>query len=123
MAKKLHPDLERAVETQIKSLLHASRDCLRNRGYDTTKTTFSVNDGYYGEAFGIMRCLELLNYGYFGPDNLPDSEESPKKNLKWWFHCLTREVLKEENFDRSNKCDHCLEKWGKDGAGRIRGQQ
>lgn len=103
------------VEGEIKSLLHAHRDCLRNRGEDTSDIQFDARDGYYGEAFGVMRGLRLLGFGDWGPANVPG-------NLKSWFSDLCDQVLEEENFGGSNECDHCLEKWGKDGAGRCRGR-
>jgi len=108
-----------AVETEVKMLLHASRDCMRNKGVDTTNTTFKVDDGYYGEAFGVMRGLAVLGYGYFGSSNLTDPEYM-FCNLKWWFAELEAKVLQEENFGGSNECNHCVTKYGKDGAGRTR---
>lgn len=98
------------IENEVKNLLHASRDCLRSKGVDTTQITFSVQDGYYGEAFGVMRCLQVMGVGSFGSDNTPEK----RSNLKWWFRQLEAEVLKEENFQGSNECDHCLERYGKD---------
>jgi len=113
----------------IKSLLHAHRDCLRNQGRDTRKLTFDVRDGYYGEAFGMMRTLEILEYGYFGSNNLNAVEEHskrsghkptqisvdkifPEDNLKWWFGELEKEVLQEEGYyDGSYFCPICEEKY------------
>jgi hypothetical protein len=123
--KKIGKRLKKKVEAEVKMLLHASRDCLRNQGWDTTKITFKVQDGYYGEAFGVMRGLTILGYGYFGPDNLDGIKhnrggQQPEHNFKWWFSQLTDAVLDEENYDGSNECDYCLEKYGKDGAVRRR---
>lgn len=124
--KKIDKRLKKKVEAEVKMLLHASRDCLRNQGNNTAKISFKVTDGYYGEAFGVLRGLMVLGYGYFGPDNLDGVEHTrgggkqPEHNLKWWFSQLTDAVLEEENFGGSNECDFCVEKYGKDGAGRRR---
>ncbi len=118
--KKLTPKIIGAVEEEVKMMLHASRDCLRNLKKDTSTLRFKTGDGYYGEAFGVMRCLKLFNYGYFGPVNIPD-QENPKRNLRWWFASLEEMVLEEEGWGTDNKCNHCVERYGKDGAGRTRG--
>ena len=115
--KKLSTKQEEDIAEEIKSILHAGRDCLRNRDRDTTKISFDVMDVYYGEAFGLFRGLVVLGYGEFGSDNIPHSTYH-RWNLKWWFAELRSEVLKEENFSGSNECDYCLKKFGKDGAGR-----
>lgn len=100
-----------AIEAEVKMMLHASRDAMRNRGEDTLKYRFDCRDGYYGEAFGIMRTLAVLGYGRIdGAVNTPED----RTNLKWWFGELEREVLKEENFEGSRKCAHCMERYGKD---------
>lgn len=118
------------IVADVKIMLHASRDCLRNRWdwndsgrreRDPSKVSFVVADGYYGEAFGMMRALVALGYGYFGPDNCDDQGRAGI-NVKRWFSELCEEVLKEENFGGSNECDYCREKYGKDGAGRKREQ-
>lgn len=111
--KKLNKKQEKAIEDEIKMMLHAHRDCLRNQKVDTTKVTFNVNDGYYGEAFGILRALQVLGYGKFGAMNVCDNEH-PKWSLNWWMYNIEREVLAEENFNGNNMCDHCCEKYGKD---------
>lgn len=115
--KTLKPDEREAVVNEVKLLLHAARDCARTIcSIDTTQTRFDVTDGYYGEAFGILRGLSLLGYGSFGPVNTPEEES----NFSWWMARLEDEVLAEENFGGSNECNHCLEKYRKDGAGRER---
>lgn len=114
---KVLPDAMREkLANEIKMMLHACRDCLRNRGVDTKRVPFSVNDGYYGEAFGIIRGLSVMGYGTCsGPVN-----KDVPGNLRFWFHNLEREVLAEENFDGNHECDHCLERYRKDTAGRVR---
>jgi hypothetical protein len=100
------------TESAIKLLLHASRDCLRNRKEMTPKIRFRVQCGYYGEAFGIMRGLALLDYGWIdGAVN--------RVNLRHWFDQLCDEVLTEENYgdgygDGSGRCLRCLDRYGKD---------
>lgn len=111
--KKLTDKQIQKVEAEVKMMLHASRDCLRNQGHDATLISFDSNDGYFGEAFGILRDLMALGYGYFGADNVQDKDD-PYRNLKFWFSSLEAEVLKEENFQGTHECDYCLEKYGKD---------
>ena len=124
--KKISTSLRNDVEGEIKAILHACRDCLRNqKKLDTSKVSFSANDGYYGEAFGVMRGLQILGYGYFGSSNLDAVVEakshhldinvtSPEQNLKWWLSNIEHEVLEEENFKGDQHCDHCMEKYKKD---------
>jgi hypothetical protein len=116
---KLSPTSEAAVEAEVKMLLHAHRDCLRNRGDNTARITFNCTEGYYGEAFGVLRGLKVLGFGEFGSVNMPHPLFA-KWNLKWWFTQLEQEVLEEENYKTTQECDYCLEHYGKDGAGRNR---
>lgn len=111
------------IVTEVAMMLHASRDCLRNRKVDTSVVPFDARDGYYGEAFGIMRGLVVLGYGYFGPDcDGKDEIIHPLRgiNVKKWFRQICDEVLREENFGGNNHCDHCVKRYGKDGSGRTR---
>jgi len=118
----LPQDRVQAIENEVKMLLHASRVGMRSRGANTQSTRFNCNDGFYGEAFGMMRALALLGHGKL--DQAINTTEK-KSNLKWWFGQLEQEVLREENYpgaggDDSGRCDFCLERWGKDAAGRRR---
>ncbi len=110
------------IEREVTLMLHAGRDWMRNRKMDTTDLTFDVNDPYRGEAFGILRGLQVLGYGEFGSDNVPNSIHA-RWNLKWWYRQLEERCLDDENWgDRgltNNECDHCLERYGKD-AVRLR---
>lgn len=110
--------LDQLIE-EVKGLLHSSRDCLRNKKIDTSVITFDCRDDYYAEAWGMLKTLRIF---------------FPKKYKIWpstydnkdvviltrFFSSLKEEVLKEENFGGSNECNICVEKWGKDGAGRTR---
>ena len=116
MVKTLTSKQIDAIEAEVKMMLHASRDCYRNQGKNSREIPFWVMDGYYGEAAGIFRTLQIFGYGKFGAVNIP----SERTNLSWWFSELQQEVLKEENFDGSGECDHCLQWYGKDDAGRTR---
>jgi len=118
--KDIPPRLVKKVETEVKMLLHASRDCLRNRGDDTTKITFRVQDGYYAEAFGVMRGLSIAGYGYMTGGKHSRFRRQPEHALRKWFDRLTEQVLEDENYGGSNECDFCVEHYGKDGAGRRR---
>lgn len=108
----------------VKMMLHASRDAMRirwNGGVyrpvngesraDPKKIRFDARCGYYGEAFGILRAMKVIGWGYYGAINTPGS-------LNEWFNRLKREVLAEEHFDGSGECDHCLRRYGRDDAGR-----
>ena len=126
--KKLTPELVKKIEEEVKGMLHASRDIMRNRFiYDSIKNSnpklVRYNyDELYGAAFGVMRCLHVMGYGYWGSNNLnavrENRSDEPKHNLKWWFDELTQEVLNEENFGGSGICEHCFKKYGKDDSGR-----
>lgn len=122
--KKLPLALFNAVKAEIKMILHAHRDCLRNRwlgdqsraryghpprwhAHDPRKVSFDATDGYYGEAFGMLRCLVLSGYGQYGPVNIHD-------NVNAWFDTVKREVLAEEGFGSHGNCDHCMERYYKD---------
>lgn len=115
----LLPKQKQKVTAEIKMLLHASRDCLRNLGINTTITRFDCRDGYYGEAFGMMRTLQVLGYGYLGPVNLDGVQDKgclePEHNLNWWMAQLADKVLEEEEFASGiHTCEHCMERYGKD---------
>lgn len=120
--KEIPEKLKKIVEGEVKALLHTSRDTMRIRGeYDTKSVRFSCRDGYYGEAFGIMRGLNILGYGYFGSSNLPGTSDQEKgtqdhQNLKWWFAELENEVLKEEGYGTDNICEYCYDRYGHDTA-------
>jgi hypothetical protein len=120
--RRMPPELIDRIEAEVKAVLHDSRDALRNRREDTTKLPWNANDSWYAEAFGVMRGLALLHYGYTGgPVNLDGLRHGkgatqPQQNLKWWFEQLTDEVLAEEGFGKDNKCAYCLKRFGKDGA-------
>jgi hypothetical protein len=111
-------DMMICVEAEIKALLHASRDCLRNRNVDTRETRFHCTDGYYCEAFGIMRGLAILGYGYFGPVNLDAVEDrsgdQPEQNFRWWFCMIEDSVLSEEGYYSDGHCPYCFGNYGKD---------
>lgn len=124
--KKLQED----IEAEVKMMLHASRDCLRNKGVDSLKIRFEAFDGHFGEAFGIMRTLVILGYGYFGSSNLTGIEEASNhfhshvvtnvtqdiQNLRWWFCKLEQDVIEEEGWKGDHQCTHCLERYKKDDA-------
>ena len=117
------------IRNEIKMMLHAHRDCLRNQRVDTRKTRMDARDGYYGEAFGVIRALAVLDYGYLGSGNLDGQQEhstgprptrkdpdyvEPRHNLNWWFNQVENEVLEEEGYyDGSYYCPRCERKYGK----------
>lgn len=113
--KKLTAKLIQSIESNVKLMLAAHRDCLWNRHTspvmdpidrptrpDPLKVSYDCWDGYYGEAFGIMRGLEVLGFGFLGCDNLNavqlNKSDEPRHNLKWWFARLKNEILEEEGF-------------------------
>ncbi len=120
--KKIPNTLMVKVIDEVKMLLHASRDGMRNKGMDTKNVSYHIaNDGgWHAEAFGVMRCLSLMGYGYFGPVNLDGLQErnggvQQESNLKWWFSQLEHAVLEEEGFyNKTHRCEHCINKYRKD---------
>jgi hypothetical protein len=93
-------------------------DTLTNRRCheDTRRSRFVISDGYYGEAFGMFRTLEIFRYG-----GISNVSEKTYHNFRHWFYQLEEEVLTEEGFfSGTHECDHCVRAWGKDGVGRNR---
>ena len=110
--KILTKEQKHKIISEAKMMLHAHRDTLRNmyrwdekvgkKSYNPKEVSFRCTEGFHGEAFGIFRGLEVLGYGFFGPNNLhalelPYWDKSggklkptvPEHNLKWWFvSCL-----------------------------------
>lgn len=117
--KKLTDSQRSDVESTVKMLLHAGRDCMRNRKEDTSKYFLDFNNPYYCEAFGIMRGLACLGYGdCMGPSNIPGQwypKDNPHSNLKWWLDQIEKEVMREENWSLNSvgDCDYCYERYGK----------
>jgi hypothetical protein len=125
--KKLSAKSKMAVILEVKLMFAAHRDCMWNRwttcshpqAVDPSKWQSVCNEGFYGEAFGIMRGLITLGYGYFGPDGVDavadGRSDTPEHNLKWWFNRITKDVLDEEGFfDKTctaEKCDEVLNKY------------
>jgi hypothetical protein len=115
--RPITPQMLDCVAGQVKALLHAERDCLRNQRKDTANIRFDCTSGYHGEAFGIMRALEIQGFGKFDSSNLDGIHHGhgqPEQNLRWWFSQLEDEVLAEEGFRASGHCAYCFERWGKD---------
>lgn len=122
------PDKTRfRVICEVKMMLASHRDCLWSRWetaaspqtFDPSKVSIVTNDGYYGEAFGIMRGLAAMGAGFMGPDTMDAVElsrsDTPEHNLKWWFRKIQNEYLDEEGFfDKTcspQKCHTLLEKY------------
>lgn len=85
--KKLSDKNLQKLETRIKRSLAAGLDYCSNTKKDKNYW-FSPLNPYYCEAFGILQALECLGYGYFGPDNVMETEH----NLKFWFNGLKSQV-------------------------------
>lgn len=79
------------IRTLVKCLLFAERDRLFNMN-KLDLCRFEVHSGYYGEAFGVLRTLEVLGYGYLGSSNCEDDGQ----NLRYWFCQMCDEVMTEE---------------------------
>lgn len=125
--KRLSKRHREKISNEVKLMLFAHRDCLWNRyqecshpqAVDPAVWRCVASEGYYGEAFGIVRGLVALGYGYFGPDTADAVEDGrsnlPEHNLKWWFNQLLKEVLDEEGFfDKTcspEKCHEMLDKY------------
>jgi hypothetical protein len=100
-----------AVEKLVLELLHASRDYQRNRGQDTKVFYHDVNSPYYAEAFGVMRGLAIAGHGRMDVGHTVFC-------LRSWFDKLADQVLAEENMGKSNECDFCFSRYGKDAVRR-----
>ena len=112
--KALLPEQMDAIEGEIMALLHASRDSMRNKGEDTRSTPFNVNNAYYGEAYGVLRGMAVLGYGYFGAANVPAPNNDPRVNFNYWIAKLELQVLDDEGFNSDHKCAYCSNRYGKD---------
>lgn len=124
--RHITPEMLDCVEGQVKALLHAERDCLRNQDKDTENIAFDCNNGYHGEAFGIMRALEIQGFGRFESSNLDGIHhgfDQPEQNLRYWFSQLEQEVLAEEGFRGDGHCAYCFERWNKDDRSRKEKRQ
>ena len=127
--KKIPKKKWATVINEVKLMIAAHRDCLWTRwetcaspsAVDPTKVSIMANEGFYGEAFGIMRGLRALDYGYFGSSNLSAVQEdkSPisEHNLIWWFERIVKDYLEEEGFKDQTcspqRCQLLLEKYRK----------
>lgn len=87
--KKLTEKRKSDLEVRIKRLLFAGLDYCANTKQEQNMW-FSPNNPYCAEAFGILHCLDVLGFGYFGADNV-DSDG----NLKFWFNKLNDEVKED----------------------------
>jgi hypothetical protein len=118
--KRLSKKHKEKIAIEVKMMIAAHRDCLWSRwdtcahpqAVDPTVWQCVVNEGYYGEAFGVMRALVALGYGYFGPDHtdavMDGRSVVSEHNLKWWFNQLLKEYLDEEGFfDKSGSAEKC----------------
>jgi len=88
LSTELPEDKRKELGEEIKLMLRANREMLVRRG-DATKYRFDARDGYYGEAFGILRALKILGFGKFGAVNVEGT-------LQYWFAQLEDEVIQEE---------------------------
>ena len=109
----------RAIESDIKNLLHGSRHHMREQGIDTSKVRFDEQESLLGIAMGIIRCVYIMGYGYFGPSDqsaidIYITAKAPEENLSWWLSQLKTQVLTEEGFKLDNKCDFCYSIYGWD---------
>ena len=76
------------LECRIMKLLFAGIDYCQNTS-NGREFWFSPNNPYTAEAFGLLQALEVLGYGYFGPDNRNDEVWL---NLRFWFNSLKDNV-------------------------------
>lgn len=125
--KKLSDKQKKSIGHEVKLMLAAHRDslwkdwvtCATPQTVDPNQWELVVNEGFYGEAFGIMRGLIALGFGYFGRSNLDAIQEGrsdiPEHNLKWWFHRIVQEYLDEEGFYNKScspeQCSQLLNKY------------
>lgn len=118
--KRLTQKNREAIINEIKLMLAAHRDCLWTRWesyshaqvVDPHLVQIVCNEGYYGEAFGVVRSLAAIGYGYFGSDNMNAVQEGrsdvPEHNLKWFFSQIQKEYLDEEGYyEKSASAEKC----------------
>lgn len=126
MSNYLTDDQWVEVAREVKFLLHSSRDTLRNRymsflrdagtplqtlAPDPRVVHFDCTEGYYGEAFGVLRGLAILGYGTISDAcNMPEE----RRNFNWWLNKLKDEVLAEEGFGGDGVCKDCMSRYRKD---------
>jgi hypothetical protein len=81
-----------AINNEVKMMLLAHLDKLINQNHipaERSQIIFDPRCGYVGEAFGIMRGLVSLRYGYYGVNS--GGEES-MYNVKWWYDQMIEEL-------------------------------
>lgn len=116
--KALPKKVATEVESAVKAALHKSRNNMRKRRVKTDIFDWHQTDMDYSRAHGILEALEILDYGYFGPeevDGVKDKKaKSKEQNLAWWFATMRTQVLEEEHFGiPSKKCEFCAREYGK----------
>lgn len=98
---KLTEKKKEVIKQRITLLLLAGLDYCVNTKQDETMW-FGLQNPYYCEAFGLLHTLEILGYGYFGPDNIKSVNDN-KLNLNFWFNELKEEVkVMGEKFGAKN---------------------
>lgn len=88
--KNLTDKIATRAYNEIVMLLLASRD-----SYVTQERHvyhFDSHDPYYCEAFGVLRGIHLMGYGYWGANNHP----AERDNLKWFFDYICKAALNIE---------------------------
>ena len=129
VSKELSTEQRDLVAAEIKMMLHCCRDTMRIRYNDRhltveqkkqladpTTCRFDSRLADFGEAFGVLRALNVLGFGEFGAVN-------HEHTLNAWFNRLQDEVLAEEGFGTHGKCERCFAKYQRDDArpyGEIR---
>lgn len=86
MKKKLTEQIIDDTESEVILMLLSCYEQEEARG----SYRWNANNGYYGEAFGIFRCLTMLGYTFFGATNKPVMKE----NARWWFSECKHEAEK-----------------------------
>lgn len=90
--KKLTSIQRENLEQRMLLLLFAGLDWCANTNKGS-EYWFNPNNPYCSEAFGILQCLEVLGFGFFGADN-----DANPDNLKCWFRNL-QEKVKEKGLE------------------------
>jgi hypothetical protein len=72
--------------------------------YNTSRPYLDSRTTDYGEAYGMIRALEVLGYGYSGAVNVEDG-----RNLRPWFESLVDRA--EQEVIDCGGVDEAMNKW------------
>jgi len=96
MADEEYQKLYNRVEIFIRGMRRWIVDV---KGYNPERILNDVNCPYWCEAFGILHALEILGYGFMGPESVPT--QNGEFNLKYWLNQILLNVAYETGYKRN----------------------